>query len=93
MVQRLQVDGDDRRHARRDLAHVVDAHDDEAALEELGAAGVDDRDARPVARDRLLDTLVPDRVAGEVEVVENEAADRREQLGDAAGPVSCRAFA
>ena len=55
VVERLHVHGDDRRNARDDLAHVVDAHDDEAALDELGAAGVHDRDARPVARDRLLD--------------------------------------
>ena len=93
MVERLHVHGDDGRHARGDLAHVVDAHDDEAALDELGAAGVHDRDAWTVARDRLLDTLVPDRVAGEVEVVEDEAADRREQLGDAARSRVGRAFA
>ena len=90
MVERLHVDGDDGRHARRDLAHVVDAHDDEPALEELGAAGVHDGDAWSVALDRLLDALVPDRVAGEVEVVEHEAADGREQLGDAPAAVSCR---
>ena len=81
---------DDRRHALRDLAHVVDAHDDEAALDELGAAGVDDGDARTVALDRLLDALVPDGVAREVEVVEHESADGREQLGDSAATVPRR---
>lgn len=35
-----------------------------------------------------LDGLVPHRVACEVEVVEEEAADRGERLGDSAGPVS-----
>ena len=88
MVQRLQVDGDDGRHVRRDLAHVVDAHDDGTALEELGAAGVHDRDAGTVAGDRLLDTLVPDGVTDDVQVVEKDAADGGERLGDAAGPVS-----
>ena len=86
VVERLHVDGDDRRDARDDLAHVVGAHHDESALDELGAARVHDGDARPVARDRLLDLLVPDGVAGEVEVVEDEAAHRREELGDPAEP-------
>ena len=58
------------------------AHHDQPAFEELRAARVDDRDARPIALDRLGDSLVPDGVAGEVEVVEDEAADGREQLGD-----------
>ena len=84
VVERLHVHRDDDGDARDDLAHVVDPHHDEPALEERGAAGVHDRDARREARDRLLDGLVPDRVAGEVEVVEDEAADRGEQLGDRA---------
>ena len=52
--------------------------------------GVHDGDTRPVPLDRHLDLLVPDRVAGEVEVVEDEAAHRREQLGDASAAVACR---
>ena len=75
------------RHARRDLADVLDPHDDEAAFEERGAAGVDDGDARPEALDGRLDAVVPDRVAGEVELVEDESADRREGVGDRARSV------
>ena len=81
VVERLHVHRHDRRHARGHFPDVVDSHDDEPALGELRSAGVHDRDARPVALDRLGDALVPDGVAGEVEVVEHEAADGREQLG------------
>ena len=81
MVERLHVHCHDGRDARSHLSHVVDSHDDEPALGELGSAGVHDRDARPVALDRLGDGLVPDGVAGQVEVVEHEAADGRKQLG------------
>ena len=90
MVQRLEVHRDDRRNAGCDLAHVVDAHDDEAALLELRAAGIDDGDARFVAHDRLLDALVPDRVSGHVEVVEHESADGREELRHLSGSVPAR---
>ncbi len=88
VVERLHVHGDDRRHARGDLAHVVDAHDDETALDELGAAGVDDGDAGPVSLDRRRDLLVPDGVAREVEVVEHESAHRGEHLGHPARAVT-----
>ena len=90
MVQGLHVHRDHRRHARHDLPNVVGSHDDEPALDELGSAGVHDGDARPVPLDRRLDLVVPDSVAGEVEVVEDEAAHRSEQLGDAAASVACR---
>ena len=90
MVERLEVHGDDRWHARGHLAHVVDAHDDEAAFRELRAARIDDRDSRTVPLDRLRHCLVPDRVAGEVEAVEHEPADRRERLRDRSRPVPCR---
>ena len=62
----------------------------EPTFRELGAAGVDDRDAWSTALDRLGDSLVPDRVAGEVEIVEDEAADRAEQLGDRSRAVASR---
>jgi hypothetical protein len=82
------MDGDHRRHARRHLADVLDPHDDEPALDKAGAARVHDRDARPVALDRRLDALVPDGVAGKVEIVEHEAADRAEELRHPAGAVA-----
>ena len=82
--------GDDDRDARDDFSHVVDPHDDQPALEELRARCVHDGDARAVARDRLLDALVPDSVAREVEVVEHEPADRPEELGHAPVPVARR---
>jgi hypothetical protein len=88
VVQRLEVHRHDDRHARGHLADVVDAHHDQPALEERGAAGVHHRDARREALDRLLDGLVPDGVAREVEVAEHEAAHRRERLRDLAVAVS-----
>ena len=90
VVERLHVHGNDRRDPRDDLADVVDPHDDEAALLELRGTGMHDRDARSVTVDRLLDAFVPDRVAGEVEVVEHEPAHRRHELGHAARPMSRR---
>ena len=79
-------------HPGRDLAHVIDAHDDQAALEEFRAARVDDRDAWQVALDRLGDALVPDGVAGDVEVVDEKAADRSEFLRGRAVAVPCVYF-
>ena len=90
MVECLHVHGDHDRNPHGDLADVVDAHDDQVAVQELGAAGVHDGDARPVPLDRLLDTLVPDGVAGDVDVVEHEAAHRPELVGDRSEAVSCR---
>ncbi len=87
MVQRLQVDADDYRHACRDLPDVVDPHHDQPALDERGATGVDDRHARLEALDRLLDASVPDGVARQVEVVQDEAADGSEVVRDLAEAV------
>ena len=90
MVQSLHVHRDDDGHARHDLAHVIGAHDDEPALDELGSAGIHDGDARSMPLDRLLDLLVPDRVSGKVEVAEHEATDGREKLRDASAAVARR---
>jgi hypothetical protein len=82
VIHRLQMHCDYDRHPARHLTNVVDAHDEQASFDELGAARVDDRYPRPVSLDRLRDSFVPDRVARDVHIVEEEAADRSQLLCD-----------
>src|SRR5438105_14939816 len=87
MVDRLEVDDDYRRHAPHDLADVVRRHHDRLAVDEARSAAVDDRDLRAVPLDRFLDLGAPDGVADDVDVPDDEAADRTQRLRDCAGAV------
>ena len=88
MVDRLEVDDHDGRVGRlANGANVVGRHHDRIAFEEARAAAVDDDRARPVALERVAHLVAPDRVAGDVDAVEDEAGHRAERLPERAGPV------
>ena len=93
VVDRLHVDATTVGHARGDLAHVVDAHDDQAAFANSAPPALTTATARVMPLDRLGDALVPDGVACEIEIIEHEAADRGERLCDRSRPVTRRRHA
>ena len=83
VVERLEVHRHDDGDARDDVP-TSSIPSRSARPRGTSAAGVDDRDARRKRSIVFLDGLVPDGVAREVELVEDEAAHRGERLGDRA---------
>jgi HAD superfamily hydrolase (TIGR01509 family) len=80
--------GDDAPVGRRAYrAYVAHCHHDRIALVEPRAAGVDHHRVRAVLLDRLAHLVAPDRVARDIEPVDDEARDRTERRAELAGSV------